>query len=255
MPTSANAMSNLPSLQLLEGAQINLLAQQSALSEARCIVQQEQRSTAAGAKQTGTTEHEKVHILTKQLEEMRENYEALRRKTEQRTITTTPLERMAQVLQTDDENRKQYERRFAGTWVDNRTPQREHSIEDGHIVNQETGTKRRLTYLTNARITVTSDALPRTMHEVTLDADDNIITWTSDNTKVGPSMRMTISKWYRKPTISSGEFRLQLTEVQTEKERHTTKMSNVEKPKAIAPQREHQKGTGSTTREERPVQN
>ena len=227
------------------------MAQQSALSEARGIVQQEQRSTAAEARQTGTTDHEKVHILTKQLEEMRENYEALRRKTEQRTITTTPLERLAQVLQTDDENRKQYERRFAGTWVDNRTPQSEHSIEN----DQETGTKRRLTYLTNARITVTSDALPRTMHEGTLDADDNIITWTSDNTKVDPSMRMTISKWYRKPTISSDEFRLQLTEVQKEKERHTTKMSNAEEPKAIALQREHQKGTASTTREERPVQN
>ena len=125
MPTSANAMRNLPSLQLLEGAQINLLAHQSALSEARGIVQQEQRSTAAEARQTGTTDHEKVHILTKQLEEMRENYEALRRKTEQQTITTTPLERLAQILQTDDENRKQCQRRFAGTWVDNRTPQSE----------------------------------------------------------------------------------------------------------------------------------
>ena len=121
---------------------------------------------------------------------------------------------MAQKLQTDDENCKQYERRFAGTWVDNRTPQSEHSIENGHIVNKETGTKRRLTYPMNARITVTSDALPGKMQEGTLDADDNIITWTSDNTKVDPSMRMTISKWYRKPTISSDEFRLQLTEVQ-----------------------------------------
>ena len=107
----------------------------------------------------------------------------------------------------------------------------------------------------NARIIVTSDALPGKMQEGTLDADDNIITWTSDNPKVDPSLRMTISKWYRKPTISSDEFRLQLTEVQKEKERHTTKMSNVEEPKAIAPQREHKKGTASTTREERPVQN
>ena len=107
----------------------------------------------------------------------------------------------------------------------------------------------------NARITVTSDALPGKMQEGTLDADDNIITWTSDNPKVDPSLRMTISKWCHKPTISSNEFRLQLTEVQNEKERHTTKMSNVEEPKAIAPQREHKKGTASTIREERPVQN
>ena len=104
VPTPSNAMRNLPSLQVLEGAQINLIAQQSALGEARSKVQQEQRSTATEAMQTGPTDHEKVNILTKQLEEMRENYEALRRKAKQPAVIIPLLTRLAQMLQKDNEN-------------------------------------------------------------------------------------------------------------------------------------------------------
>ena len=93
------------------------------------------------------------------------------------------------------------------------------------------------------------------MQEGTLNAGDNIITWTSDNVKVDPALRMVTSKWYRKPTITSAEFRQQHKEVQKVQEWHASKMSKVEEPKPIAPQREQQQGTASTASEERPAQN
>ena len=60
MPPLANTTRNLPSLQLLEGAQINLIAQQSALGEERNKVQQDQRGTVLEAPQTGPSDHEKL---------------------------------------------------------------------------------------------------------------------------------------------------------------------------------------------------
>ena len=143
--------------------------------------------------------------------------------------------------------------RFAGTWVDNETPQNEHSIEDDHIVSRETCKKKRMTYLMNARITVINDAIPGKMQEGTLNAGDNIITWTSENVKVDPALRMVTSKWYRKQTITSAEFRQQHKDVQKVQEWHASKMSKVEEPKPIAPQREQRQGTASTASEERPA--
>ena len=213
------------------------LAQQSALSEARGIVQQELLLvTTAGAKQTDPAEQETVQILTKQLEEMRQNLEALKRKTEQQEIEiiANPMERLTQVLQSDEDNRNTYSMMFAGTWVDNETPQNEHTIQDDHIVSRQTGKKRRMTYLMNATITLINDTVPRKMQEGTLNAGGNIITWTFQDAKMDPALRMVTSKWYRKPPITQAEFRQQHKEVQKVKEWHASKMSKVEDPKSIA---------------------
>ena len=91
----------------------------------------------------------------------------------------------------------------------------------------------------NAKVTVTSDGSPSTMYEGTLEADDNIIVWTTTNRDP--------TKWYRNP--------LQIAEVQKEKERPAIKVSKTEVPTATAPQSEHQKGTASMSKEERPAEN